>query len=180
MGSFNTFGRTEKSYGTGKNIWHLVENKYPVGGKVSNLSDFPVGTVIPPGSMAIFDSVKGETKVLKGIADFSTTKTYKLNEKVIHDGVAYKCTTAVSSAGTWTGDTNWTALESGDADYDDFVNVNGLLENDIYVDEAAKSTNGCATATVVYKGLIYSSRLEHSIPDIVWNNLTEIKQFKEA
>lgn len=180
MGSFNTFGRTEKSYGTGKNIWHHVENKFPVGGKVSNLASFPLNTVIPAGSMAIFDSVAGETKVLKGLEDFSTAKTYKVNDKVMHDGVAYKCSTAVSSAGAWTGDTNWTALAAGDTDYDDMAKVNGLLEDDIMVDEAAKSTNGAATARVVYKGLIYSSRLERQVPKMVWDNLTEIKQFKEA
>ena len=98
----------------------------------------------------------------------------------MYNGVAYKCSTAVSSAGSWTGDTNWTALAAGDSDYDDMAKVNGLLEDDIMVDEASKSTNVAATARVVYKGLIYSSRLERQVTKMVWDNLTEIKKFKDA
>lgn len=181
MGSFNTFGKTGKSYGSGKKIWHLIENKFPVGGSVSNLADFPQGNVIPAGSMVILDTVTATAKIVNGIAGFfSTAKTYAVGDMVVYQGVGYKCTTAVTKAGAWTGDTNWTALAAGDAVYDDLSKVNGLLENDIYVDEAAKSETGYATATVVYKGLIYSSRLEFAIPDLVWGNLAEIKQFKEA
>ena len=132
MGSFNTFGRTVKSYGGGKMVWHSVDHKFPVGGVISNLADFAEGTVIPAGSMAIFNTANATVEIV----------------------------------------TDPAASNIGD--------VNGLLENDVYVDEAAKSETGAATATVVYGGVIYSSRLAVEVPEAVWKNLPMVKQFKEA
>lgn len=47
---------------------------------------------------------------------FSTTATYAVGDMVLYetDGYCYKCHTAVSSAGAWTGATNWTKLEAYD------------------------------------------------------------------
>ena len=45
---------------------------------------------------------------------FSTTKTYAVGDYVIYDGKLWKCTTAVSTAGAWTG--NGLALDSGSTD----------------------------------------------------------------
>lgn len=130
--SFNTFGKTAKSYGGGKNIWHEITGKYPVGGTISNLADFAEGTVIPAGSMVVYNSVSAIVKIVK-------------------------------------------ATDSGD-----LANVNGLTENDVYVDAAVKSKTGNATVAVVFAGTIYSSRLAEEVPAEVWANLPEIKQFKEA
>ena len=47
MGSFNTFGKTSKAYGQGKNIWHEIKGAYPVGGTIANLSAYKAGDVIP-------------------------------------------------------------------------------------------------------------------------------------
>lgn len=58
------------------------------------------------------------------------------------------------------------------------ANVNGLLYNDIYVDAAAKSATGAATATVVYAGEVYVDRLAEGIPSGV--SLPQIVQIKEA
>ena len=60
----NVFGRTDKSYGSGKNIWHEVRGAYPCGGSISNLSDFK-GQVIPAGSMCQFDQVDNTIKIVK-------------------------------------------------------------------------------------------------------------------
>lgn len=71
MGSFNTFGKSETTYKGGKNIWHEIRGKYPVGGRISNLSAFK-GKVIPAGSMCVFDQAKKEIKIAKK-TDVKTT-----------------------------------------------------------------------------------------------------------
>ena len=60
----NVFGRTDKNYGSGKNIWHEVKGAYPCGGSISNISDFK-GKVIPAGSMCQFDQVDNTIKIVK-------------------------------------------------------------------------------------------------------------------
>lgn len=45
-----------------------------------------------------------------GIPAFSTAKTYALGAKVVYDNALWNCTTAVSTAGAWTGTTNWAKL----------------------------------------------------------------------
>lgn len=71
MGSFNTFGRTEKTYGSGKNIWHEIKGSFPCGGNV-DLTSFSEGSVIPSGSMCVFDQVKNTIKIAKA-SDIKTT-----------------------------------------------------------------------------------------------------------
>ena len=133
MGSFNSFGSTSKTYGAGKNIWHEISGTYPVGGTISNLSDFTSGTVIPSGSMCKYDAVNATIKILTA-ADATTTPT----------------------------------------------DVNGLLKEDIYVDDAVKGTNGAATGCVVYAGEIYVSRCVQAIPSTVLAVLPQIVAIKEA
>lgn len=58
--------------------------------------------------------------------------------------------------------------------------VNGLLYNDRYVDAAAKATDGCITATVVYAGEIYADRLAEKIPASVLAQLPMIVAIREA
>lgn len=70
MGSFNTFGKTEKTYGSGKNIWHEIRGAFPCGGKV-DLTGYNVGDVIESGSMCVFDQVANTIKVAKA-ADVKT------------------------------------------------------------------------------------------------------------
>lgn len=57
------------------------------------------------------------------VAAFSTSATYAVGDYVKYDDKTYICTTAVSSAGSWTGSTNWTEYNS---DYDKGVVWNGL------------------------------------------------------
>lgn len=71
MGSFNTFGKIEKTYGSGKNIWHEIKGSFPCGGKV-DLTGFNVGDVIPSGSMCVFDQVANTIKIAK-TSDVKTT-----------------------------------------------------------------------------------------------------------
>lgn len=53
--------------------------------------------------------------------------------------------------------------------------INGLLENDIYVEEGTT----VATGTVVYAGKIYADRLSEEIPNEVFSVLTEILPIRE-
>ena len=46
-------------------------------------------------------------------SEFSTSSTYAVGQYVTYRGVLYKCTTAVSHAGSWTGSTNWSATDVG-------------------------------------------------------------------
>lgn len=47
---------------------------------------------------------------------FSTSSTYAVGEYVTYNGGLYRCTTAVTTAGAWTGSTNWTADTMTDPD----------------------------------------------------------------
>lgn len=132
MGSFNTFGQTSKSYGSGKNIWHEIKGAYPVGGTIANLSAYAVGDVIPAGSMCVLDQVAHTITIVKA------------------------------------------------SETDALANVNGLLQNDIYVDEAVKGTNGNATGNVVFAGEIYIDRCEEEVPASVLAQLPMIVAIKEA
>jgi len=178
LGLGNNFGGSSRDFGGSKNIWHYIGQTFPVGGTVSNLADFPSGTIIPSGSMAIDDTASSTVKIVK-IASFDATKTYALNAEVIHAGIAYKCSTAISVAAAWDA-SKWTALAAGDATYDDLVKVNGLTKNDLVVDDPMKGTYGNGTVGVVFNGVIYSSRLDNEVPNIVWAKLPMITQFKEA
>jgi hypothetical protein len=57
-------------------------------------------------------TVLGMNKAAAGnLADaFSTSSTYAVGDYVTYEGQLYKCTTAIATAGAWTGDTNWTAV----------------------------------------------------------------------
>jgi hypothetical protein len=132
MGSFNTFGKTSKSYGSGKNIWHEIKGAYPVGGTIANLSAYKEGDVIPAGSMCALDQVAHTITIVK----------------------------------------------AGDAE--NLANVNGLLQNDIYVDAAVKGEYGNATGNVVFAGEIYIDRLAEAVPTEVLAKLPMIVAIKEA
>lgn len=65
------------------------------------------------------------------------------------------------------------------SDSDQLGNVNGLLQNDIYVDEAVKGANGNATGNVVFAGEIYIDRLDEEVPASVLAKLPMIVAIKE-
>ena len=62
------------------------------------------------GRMA--DIADNDNLVDRGV--FSTSATYAVGDMVVYatDGKCYKCHTAVSVAGAWTGNTNWSELQS--------------------------------------------------------------------
>ena len=66
--------------------------------------------------------------------EFSTSKTYAVGDYVLYDGdgLLYKCHTAITTAGAWTGDTNWTHVVMGD-ETDDLKSAVSNIDNAIYV-----------------------------------------------
>ena len=90
-----------------------------------------------------------EEAIARKIApDYSTSATYEVGEIVLHDGVAYKCTTAVTTAGEWTGSTNWTAATDADL----ANRLNGLKSDGTATDAFATNILGkqVANAKVRY------------------------------
>jgi len=51
---------------------------------------------------------KGSGAVASIANTFDATSTYGLNDLVMYNSLLYKCTTAVTTPGPWTGSTNWT------------------------------------------------------------------------
>lgn len=144
----NSFGNVETTYNVGgKNVWHEVKAKYPVGGIV-DISGKSIGDVIPAGSFFALDQAN---KKILAVADYSATGTYAVGDYALYEGVLYKCKTAVDSGAAWS--TNKSKFDATNA-------VFGFLMDDIYVDAAAKGTNGVVTASLVYAGELYVSRTQ--------------------
>ncbi len=101
------YGRTEKVFGSGKNIWFDVPKVYPVGG-VIDTAGLDKGDIIPAGSICALDTASG---VLTIVA----------------------------------------------SDAESFEGVNGLLYNDVIVNEYT-------TGTVVYEGVVFEDMLEAKVP----------------
>jgi len=93
--------------------------------KVTDLVDLYTGGTTTSGTISIDGSnvitfdlsasvqaslAKADTAVQSDvIADaFNTTLTYALGDYVMYNGKLYECTTAVTTPGAWTGNTNWT------------------------------------------------------------------------
>lgn len=92
----NTFGATSKTYGASKNIWHEVKGAYPIGGKVSNLSDFSAGTVIPAGSMCVLDQSTHTVEiVMAGGAHEANVNGLLYNDIYVEAGVDNATATVV-------------------------------------------------------------------------------------
>jgi len=56
---------------------------------------------------------KADTAVQSGVIadEFSSSSTYALGDYVMYQGNLYECTTAITTAGAWTGNTNWTQTQ---------------------------------------------------------------------
>ena len=83
-------------------------------------------TAITNAGTALTTANTADTKAagaLSSISEaFSESSTYVVGEKVIYNNLLYVCTTAVTTAGSWTGTTNWTRATVDDI----FGNLNNL------------------------------------------------------
>ena len=67
--------------------------------------------------ITLFPLRDGTLAVQESLAPaFSTSSTYAVGEHVTYNGGLYRCTTAVTTAGAWTGSANWTADTMTDPD----------------------------------------------------------------
>ena len=109
-----------------------------------------------------------EEAIARKIApDYSTSATYEVGEIVLYDGVAYKCTTAVTTAGEWTGSTNWTAATDADL----ANRLNGLKSDGTATDAFATNILGKQVANVkentVSLAAAYSETETYAVGDAV-------------
>ena len=96
MGSFNTYGKTSKEFGSGKNIWLQVKGIHRCGGNI-DLTGYKTGDVIPAGSMCTLDVMGGSIKIVKaseiGTAEGKTSpiliKGLLYNDIYVEDGTTY-------------------------------------------------------------------------------------------
>lgn len=63
----------------------------------------------PLAVKTVADSVSGKADSTSLAPAFSASSTYAVGDYVTHEGLLYKCTTAVSTAGAWNA-ANWTAV----------------------------------------------------------------------
>lgn len=146
----HTFGSTSATFNGGKKVWHEVKAQYPVGG-VIDIADKNVGDIIPAGTLFALDMANHKA----GVA-YSATKAYKVGDVVINEGKIYKCKTNCSAA-AWSTNSSKFELTNGGF---------GLLQNDLVIDELAKSETGAATVSLVYDGVIYASRTNLTAADL--------------
>lgn len=79
--------------------WHIVD-----GGVVMDVT-YVFGTTY----RIALPLASGTLALLQNLAPaFSTSATYALDALCIYEGKVYRCTIAVTTAGAWTGSTNWT------------------------------------------------------------------------
>lgn len=64
----------------------------------------------PIATLSTQEQVTGKLNSPSAASAFSSASTYAVGAYCTYEGVLYKCTTAVTSAGAWTGEANWTAV----------------------------------------------------------------------
>ena len=107
-----------------------------------------------------------EEAIARKIApDYSTSAAYEVGEIVLYDGVAYKCTTAVTTAGEWTGSTNWTAATDADL----ANRLNGLKSDGTATDAFATDLLG---KQVAKEAIIYKANTATGLKDRAFNALS--------
>jgi len=95
--------------------------------------------------------IQADLNLTENLQDaFSTSSTYAVGDLVIYNSKIYRCHTAVSSAGAWTGSTNWTEIylddiltSMTDADIDLAISAEVITTN---------ITNGSASGDDVIAG----------------------------
>lgn len=72
--------------------------------------------------------VQADLNLTENLQDaFSTSATYAVGDLVIYNSKIWKCHTAVSTAGAWTGSTNWTEIHLSDLQKNSGSATNGQV-----------------------------------------------------
>lgn len=101
---------------------------------------------------------------------FSNTSTYEINDLALHDGVLYQCNAAVSSAGDWTGSTNWEEVEMF-SQLDTYqANQAVIYRNNVYICLADIDSPDTFNASQWTKYSTYSSSMTYEVDDFAFYN----------
>ena len=99
--TWDSAGSPSGTYEAGTYLFRFTE----VSQSVFHFDDLGSGGSIDPSVLAAkLDSTSAAPA-------FDATKTYSVGEHVTYEGVLYECSTVVTTAGSWTGSTNWTATD---------------------------------------------------------------------
>lgn len=93
-------GSPTATYEAGTHLLRFTEVGLDNGSYIFHFTDLGDGAVL-----------KGKLEATSAAPAFDQTKTYSAGEHVTYNGVLYECSTAVTTAGAWTGSTNWTATD---------------------------------------------------------------------
>ena len=86
----------------------LIYSCEVIDNKVDSVTSSSTNTEYPSAA-AVWALDQALRKILGlNVDTFSTTKTYAVGDYVVYQLKLWKCTTAVTSAGAWTGTANWT------------------------------------------------------------------------
>lgn len=131
-----------------------IEVLYPQNTASDVMVSRSSGSVIPStvstaqdAFLDIYNSLGNVTTDLTGVVapEFSESATYTVGKYVLHDNVLYRCTTAVTTPGTWaTHSSKFTsdlAMDEVQALVDDMNSVNGKIPT------TASTSNKLATAS---------------------------------
>lgn len=94
-------GSPTATYEAGTHLLRFTE----VAQGVFHFTDLGDGGSIDPAVL------NGKLEATSAAPAFDSTKTYPVGWHVTYGGVLYECTTAVTTAGAWTGSTNWKATD---------------------------------------------------------------------
>lgn len=115
---------------------------------------------------------KGSGAVASIAEAFDATSTYPVGELVMYNNLLYKCTTAVTTPGAWTGVTNWTRCTVDDliqvlmSKVLDNLDLTGLAANQIIVRNS--NNDGWIVTAQNYNNLVNRP----TIPQIARKNIT--------
>ena len=98
-------GSPTATYEAGTHLLRFTEVGLDNGSYIFHFTDLGDGGSIDPAVL------NGKLEATSAAPAFDPTKTYSEGEYVTYEGVLYECSTAVTTAGPWTGSTNWTATD---------------------------------------------------------------------
>lgn len=101
---------------------------------------------------------------------FSKSSTYEINDLTLYDGVLYQCNAAVSSAGDWTGSTNWEEVEIF-SQLDTYQENQAVIyKNNVYICSADIDSPDTFNASQWTKYNTYSSSMTYEVDDFAFYN----------
>ncbi len=122
QGRYNKSTKVNTTFGTAGNTLHSVgfgtssnpKNAHEITQDGANFV-FGVGgydgTNAVVGTNDLATVIGGKANASDLATEFSTASTYAVDDLCVYEGRLYKCTVAVTTAGAWTGSTNWESTD---------------------------------------------------------------------